>query len=113
MTSDTADSSSIEANAAAEARGKRPVWNVPSNGANEVGPVMGAVSWPALSEAATTAKASPKSLSSDSLKSLSDGSTSAAASVVRSHHKSFDLFAFVYFEVLGCFLYFEVLGLMG
>ncbi|CAN1226600.1 La-related protein 1C [Linum perenne] len=27
---------------------QRQVWNVPSNGAVEVGPVMGAVSWPAL-----------------------------------------------------------------
>ncbi|CAN1341987.1 La-related protein 1C [Linum perenne] len=31
---------------------QRPVWNVPSNGALEIGPVMGAVSWPALSESA-------------------------------------------------------------
>ncbi|CAL1394362.1 unnamed protein product [Linum trigynum] len=30
--------------------GKRPAWNVPSNGPVEIGPVMGAVSWPALSE---------------------------------------------------------------
>ncbi|CAN0861330.1 La-related protein 1C [Linum grandiflorum] len=45
--------------------GKRPVWNMPSNGALEIGPVMGAVAWPALSEAA---RVSSKS-------SLPDGSS--------------------------------------
>ncbi|CAN7016101.1 hypothetical protein IGI04_013863 [Brassica rapa subsp. trilocularis] len=48
--------------------GKKPVWKRPSNGgaaASEVGPVMGASSWPALSEAANKS-------SSDSLKSLGD-----------------------------------------
>jgi len=50
--------------------GKKQVWNKPSNGAVEVGgAVMGAVSWPALSE---STKASLKSASSDSLKPLSD-----------------------------------------
>ncbi|XP_043712039.1 la-related protein 1C-like [Telopea speciosissima] len=49
---------------------KKPAWNKPSNGVVEVSPVMGAVSWPALSE---STRASPKS-SSDSLKALSDGS---------------------------------------
>ncbi|KAJ4967142.1 hypothetical protein NE237_018991 [Protea cynaroides] len=53
------------------ARTKKPAWNKPSNGVLEVGPVMGAVSWPALSE---STRASPKS-STDSLKALSDGST--------------------------------------
>ncbi|KAJ4842428.1 hypothetical protein Tsubulata_027293 [Turnera subulata] len=53
--------------------GKRPAWNRPSNGAVEIGPVMGAVSWPALSE---SARVSTKSSSSDSLKGLSDGSSS-------------------------------------
>ncbi|XP_042507802.1 la-related protein 1C [Macadamia integrifolia] len=52
------------------AKSKKPAWNKPSNGIVEVGPVMGAVSWPALSE---STRASPKS-SSDSLKALSDGS---------------------------------------
>ncbi|KAJ6840154.1 la-related protein 1C isoform X1 [Iris pallida] len=67
----TADVSSAHANP--DARGKRPVWNVPPNGsAAEVTPVMDALSWPALSEAT---KASPKSSSSESLKSLSDGSS--------------------------------------
>ncbi|KAF2306297.1 hypothetical protein GH714_016335 [Hevea brasiliensis] len=51
---------------------KRPVWNKPSNGATEVGPVMGAVSWPALSE---SARASGKP-SQDLSKGLSDGSSS-------------------------------------
>ncbi|KAJ0964060.1 hypothetical protein J5N97_029182 [Dioscorea zingiberensis] len=58
---------------AAVGKGKKPAWNKPSNGLVEVGPVMGAVSWPALGEAT---RASAKSLSSDSLKALSDGSAS-------------------------------------
>ncbi|XP_023003871.1 la-related protein 1C-like [Cucurbita maxima] len=56
----------------ANVSGKKPAWNKLSNG-TEAGPVMGAVSWPALSE---SAKGTPKS-SSDSLKSLGDGSTGA------------------------------------
>ncbi|CAN4123512.1 unnamed protein product [Withania somnifera] len=53
---------------------KKLAWNKPSNGgATDVSPVMGAVSWPALSE---STKASPKSSSSDSLKTLSEGSVS-------------------------------------
>ncbi|KAL0924641.1 hypothetical protein M5K25_005490 [Dendrobium thyrsiflorum] len=55
-------------------RGKKPAWNVPSNSAIEVGSVMDTISWPALSE---SARASPKSSSSDSVKALSDGSVSA------------------------------------
>lgn len=63
----------IDGNAAAAAsRGKKTVWNVPSNGSTEVGAVMDAAYWPALSE---SARASPKSSSSDSLKGL-DGSIS-------------------------------------
>lgn len=58
--------------------GKKPAWNKPSNGAVEVGPVMGADSWPALSESARTSTKS----SSDSLKSLSDGSSSVSVSQV-------------------------------
>ncbi|KAF5204384.1 La-related protein 1c [Thalictrum thalictroides] len=62
-------------NAAAAAKSKKPAWNKPSNGpAVEVSPVMGAVCWPALSD---SAKVSPKS-SSESLKTLSDGSASAS-----------------------------------
>ncbi|KAF2306274.1 hypothetical protein GH714_016179 [Hevea brasiliensis] len=60
---------------------KRPVWNKPSNGATEVGPVMGAVSWPALSE---SARASGKP-SQDLSKGLSDGSSELGAS--SSSHK--------------------------
>lgn len=49
--------------------GKRPAWNKPSNGpAPDVGAVMGAVSWPALSE---STRASPKP-SSESSKCSSD-----------------------------------------
>ncbi|GFY80409.1 winged-helix DNA-binding transcription factor family protein [Actinidia rufa] len=47
---------------------KKQAWNKPSNGVVEVEPVMGAVSWPALSE---STRASPKSAPSDSMK---DGS---------------------------------------
>nr|GMD89761.1 la-related protein 1C-like [Ipomoea batatas] len=49
---------------------KKPAWNKP-NGSTEAGPVMGAVSWPALSE---STKASPKSVSYDPLKTPLDGS---------------------------------------
>ncbi|KAF8101537.1 hypothetical protein N665_0204s0034 [Sinapis alba] len=59
--------------------GKKPVWKRPSsNGAaasSEVGPVMGASSWPALSEATTTTNKS----SSDSLKSLGGDVTSSSS----------------------------------
>lgn len=53
---------------------KKPVWNKP-NGAKEVGAVMGAVSWPALSE---STKASPKPSSSDLPKTISEGSLSVS-----------------------------------
>ncbi|XP_008806121.1 la-related protein 1C-like [Phoenix dactylifera] len=72
--SESADHGS-NGNAAADApRGKKPAWNMPPNGSNEAGPVMGADSWPPLSE---STRVSPKSSSSDSLKALSDGSVSA------------------------------------
>ncbi|KAK9074788.1 hypothetical protein SSX86_003106 [Deinandra increscens subsp. villosa] len=58
---------------------KKPVWSKPLNGVVEVvSPVMGAVSWPALGE---STKAAPKSSSSDSLQSLSDGSLLPAVQV--------------------------------
>ncbi|KAI5319780.1 PREDICTED: la-related [Prunus dulcis] len=56
--------------------GKRPAWNKPSNGAIEVGPVMGAVSWPALSE---SARASTK-LSPEPLKGVSEPPLSVSVS---------------------------------
>ncbi|POO00809.1 Transcriptional repressor poly-beta-hydroxybutyrate-responsive [Trema orientale] len=58
--------------------GKRTAWNKPSNGAAEVGPVMGADtdSWPDLHE---STRASAKS-SSESLKGLSDGLSSGSIS---------------------------------
>ncbi|XP_009148977.1 la-related protein 1C [Brassica rapa] len=61
--------------------GKKPVWKRPSNGASsEVGgPVMGASSWPALSE---TTKAPSSKSSSDSLKSLGDVASSSSVVVV-------------------------------
>lgn len=52
--------------------GKRPAWNKPSNGVAEAGPVMGASSWPALSESARVS-AKP---ASDSSKTPADGSIS-------------------------------------
>ncbi|XVF35925.1 hypothetical protein REPUB_Repub19eG0013800 [Reevesia pubescens] len=54
---------------------KKPAWNKPSNGVVEVDPVMGAASWPALSE---SAKASPKSLADSSSKTVPDGSLSTS-----------------------------------
>ncbi|XP_052190555.1 la-related protein 1B-like isoform X2 [Diospyros lotus] len=61
--------------------GKKPAWNKPSNDAIEVGPVMGAVSWPALSESTKTGQ---KPSSSESLKALSDGSVSVSQVVTNS-----------------------------
>ncbi|XP_010446861.1 PREDICTED: la-related protein 1C isoform X2 [Camelina sativa] len=62
--------------------GKKPVWKRPSNGSSsEVGPVMGASSWPALSETTSTTKAPPSNKSSsDSLKSLGDVPSSSPSS---------------------------------
>lgn len=63
--------------------GKRPAWNKPSNGAvAEVGPVMGAVSWPALSESTRAPAKSP----SDSIKPSSDGSSTPASQVCFFNH---------------------------
>ena len=55
---------------------KKQAWNKPSNGVVEVEPVMGAVSWPALSE---STRASPKSAPSDSMK---DGSVLVSQVVI-------------------------------
>ncbi|XP_022739836.1 la-related protein 1C isoform X2 [Durio zibethinus] len=57
--------------------GKRPAWNKPSNGAAEIGSVMGAHMWPALSE---SARVSSKS-SSDSPRASADGSSSPVVPV--------------------------------
>ncbi|XP_044506767.1 la-related protein 1C-like [Mangifera indica] len=57
--------------------GKKSAWNKLSNGAPDVGTVMGAHAWPALSE--TTRGSSARS-SSESLKGLSDGSSSSSVS---------------------------------
>ncbi|XP_059639485.1 la-related protein 1C-like isoform X2 [Cornus florida] len=67
---DSSDNGTGNSNAA-----KKTAWNRPSNGAADVRPVMGAVSWPALSE---STKASPKSSSSESSKAFSDGSVSVS-----------------------------------
>ncbi|KAK7409901.1 hypothetical protein VNO78_00286 [Psophocarpus tetragonolobus] len=49
----------------------KPAWKRPSNGVLEAGPVMGALSWPALSE---STKSSAKSTSDSSVKTADDGS---------------------------------------
>ncbi|KAK6245586.1 hypothetical protein SCA6_008676 [Theobroma cacao] len=67
--------SDSNSNSNAAARSKKPAWNKPSNGVVEVSPVMGAASWPALSEAA---RASPKSLADSSSKTVPDGSLSTS-----------------------------------
>lgn len=60
---------------------KRAAWNKqPSNGVMELGPVMGAHSWPALSETTRGSSSSTKS-SSDSLKGLADGSSPSVPQV--------------------------------
>ncbi|EEF31226.1 lupus la ribonucleoprotein, putative [Ricinus communis] len=76
--------------------GKRPVWNKPSNGAVEVGAVMGAVSWPALSESArVSGKPSqqdlftkgPSSDGSSSSVTVSQGSGSASSSTPKQQQR--------------------------
>ncbi|KAL0016934.1 hypothetical protein SO802_004003 [Lithocarpus litseifolius] len=69
------------------ARPKKLAWNKPSNapsngGAVEVSPVMGAFSWPALSE---STKASPKSSADSTSKTLSDSPLSASQGPVVLH----------------------------
>ncbi|WZZ10021.1 hypothetical protein YC2023_095942 [Brassica napus] len=60
--------------------GKKPAWSRPSNGASEIGPVMGASSWPALSEATKAPSNKPSSDSSiaDVPSSVSQGAASAS-----------------------------------
>uniref|UniRef100_A0A2P2M9N8 Uncharacterized protein MANES_18G010500 n=2 Tax=Rhizophora mucronata TaxID=61149 RepID=A0A2P2M9N8_RHIMU len=63
---------SSDGNNANAGRPKKAAWNKPSNGVAELSPVMGAVSWPALSE---STKPSPKSSPAESSsKTVSDGS---------------------------------------
>ncbi|PPS06374.1 hypothetical protein GOBAR_AA14277 [Gossypium barbadense] len=52
---------------------KKPAWNKPSNGIIGVGPVMGAASWPALSESARGSQKSLADSSKDGLLSTSQG----------------------------------------
>ncbi|XP_054797936.1 la-related protein 1C-like [Prosopis cineraria] len=54
-------------------RSKRPAWSKPSNGVVEAGPVMGAVSWPALSK---STKVSTKISADSTSKTAFDGSLS-------------------------------------
>ncbi|KAL3583893.1 hypothetical protein D5086_014954, partial [Populus alba] len=64
---------------------KRPVWNKPStasNGLVEIGSVMGADSWPDLSESAARVSSLTKS-SADSLKSLLFDGSSSSVSVLQ------------------------------
>ncbi|CAN0861326.1 La-related protein 1C [Linum grandiflorum] len=58
--------------------GKRPVWNMPSNGALEIGPVMGAVAWPALSESARVSSKSPQPDGSSALPLSGSGTASSS-----------------------------------
>ncbi|WOL13419.1 la-related protein 1C-like [Canna indica] len=58
------------------AAGKKTAWNVLANGAGDSGAVMGADSWPALSE---STKAFPKSVTSEPSKVLPNGSNPAPA----------------------------------
>ncbi|WVY89028.1 hypothetical protein V8G54_037903 (chloroplast) [Vigna mungo] len=56
-------------------RSKKPVWNKPSNGVVETGPVMGAESWPSLS---ASTKGSAKLPAESSSKTVADGSLSTS-----------------------------------
>lgn len=79
---------------------KKQAWNKPSNGAAaEVGAVMGAESWPALSE---TARTSPKASSTCSLKALSNGSIITSEV---SFSRSFLIFRYSYLFCLNFSLY--------
>ncbi|KAL5778256.1 hypothetical protein ACOSP7_011182 [Xanthoceras sorbifolium] len=84
--SSVAAAESSDASYGNAARPKKLAWNKPSNGVVEVGPVMGAVSWPALSE---STKPSPKSPSladsSSSSKAVSDGLVATNQVPVVSH----------------------------
>jgi len=100
-----------EASGGQDNAGKKPVWKRPSNGASEVGPVMGASSWPALSE---TTKAPSNKSSSDSLKSLGDVPSSSSASssvpVTQVRNDYYDLIDYVVTEMLhGSIEKFELL----
>lgn len=64
-----------DSNSGNAARPKKLAWNKPSNGVVEVGPVMGAVSWPPLSE---STKASPKSSADSTSKTVTDASVSSS-----------------------------------
>ncbi|MQM15569.1 hypothetical protein Taro_048517 [Colocasia esculenta] len=64
----------ISGDAPGVSREKKSAWSKPANGVVEAGAVMGAVSWPALSEAS---KVAPKASSYDSPKGLSNGSVPA------------------------------------
>ncbi|KAJ8764308.1 hypothetical protein K2173_006048 [Erythroxylum novogranatense] len=77
-TSSMAEEESSEyGNASGGNAGKRTAWNKPSNGDLEIGAVMGADSWPPLSE---LARGGATKSSSESLKGLSDGSSSLSVS---------------------------------
>ncbi|CAL5324239.1 unnamed protein product [Camellia sinensis] len=73
-----AQSESTDCGTGSSNAAKKPAWNKPSNGVVEVGPVMGAVSWPALSE---STRASPKLSSSDSFKALPDAPVSVSQGI--------------------------------
>lgn len=76
---------------------KKPAWSKPSNEAAvaEVGAVMGADSWPALSE---SARASPKSSSAHSLKALYHGTITAPQVSFSLHCSGFQVSLFRVFS---------------
>ncbi|KAF8377791.1 hypothetical protein HHK36_031176 [Tetracentron sinense] len=68
---------------------KKPAWNKPLNGVDEVGPVMGAVSWPALSEATRPSpKSSPDSFKSDGSVSVSQEPVIASSPQIQSTYNA-------------------------
>ncbi|KAK3231882.1 hypothetical protein Dsin_003763 [Dipteronia sinensis] len=78
--------SSDATNGNAASRPKKVAWNKPSNGVVEVGPVMGAVSWPALSESTKPSpKSSPSVDSPSASKAVPDGSVANNQVPVVSH----------------------------
>ncbi|XP_028784674.1 la-related protein 1C isoform X2 [Neltuma alba] len=80
--SNTAAADDCDANNGNAGRSKKTAWNKLANGDVEVSPVMGAVSWPALSE---STKASAKLSAESSSKASTDGSLPSSQAPVTSH----------------------------
>lgn len=80
--SDTAVEESSDTNNSNAGRSKKTAWNKLANGEVEISPVMGAVSWPALSK---STKASAKLSAESSSKASTDGSVPSSQAPVTSH----------------------------